>query len=173
MHRYASFLSAPGANSKAGGYKYISKPSPDLKNPPHKPPPLNRPIHVKCTTLNNIPASAMVAELGALFFKCHQGATMIIALEEMVHQQPTTPLVTNSTTSDGFVNDNTQQRKSRAIDMRFYWVRNRFRQGHYLVYWAIRKDNLVDCFTKHHLIKNQCSITSIYLVPKPDSSKHT
>ena len=51
----------------------------------------------------------------------------------MGHHQPPTPVVTDSATSDGFVNDNIRQRKSREIDMIFYWVRDRLRQGNYLV----------------------------------------
>ena len=53
----------------------------------------------------------------------------------MGHHQPPTPVVTDSATSDGFVNENIIQRKSRSTEIRFYWVRNTVRQGHYLVYW--------------------------------------
>ena len=85
--------------------------------------------------MNIVLASAMEAELGALFVKCHQGSVLKISLEEMGHHQPPTPVVTDSATNDGFVNDNNGQRKSRAIGMILYWVRRRVRQGHYLVYW--------------------------------------
>ena len=81
--------------------------------------------------MKNVLASAMEAELGALFVNCQQGT----ALEEMGHHLPPTPVVTDSATSDGFVNDNIRQRKSRAIDTIFYSVRERVRRGHYLVYW--------------------------------------
>ena len=60
----------------------------------------------------------------------------------MGHQQPPTRVVTYSATSDGFVNDNIQQQKSIAIDMRFYLLRDMVRQGHYLVFWEREKDNL-------------------------------
>ena len=76
----------------------------------------------------------METELGALFVNCQRGDALRIALEEMGHHQPPTPVFTDSATSDGFVTGNIRQRKSREINTRFYWVRGRVRQGHYLVY---------------------------------------
>ena len=77
--------------------------------------------------MKNVPASALEAELGALSVNCQRGAAPRIALEEMGHHQPLTPVVTDNATSDGFVNDNIIQRKSRAIDMILYWVHDRVR----------------------------------------------
>eukprot|EP00957_Ditylum_brightwellii_P036857 2791092-Ditylum_brightwellii.AAC.1 len=34
--------------------------------------------------------------------------------------------------------------------MLFYWVRDRMKQGHFLVYWAPGKVNFGDFHTKHH-----------------------
>ena len=45
----------------------------------------------------------MEAEIGALFVNCQQGAALRIALEEMGHHKPPTPVVTYIATSDGFV----------------------------------------------------------------------
>ena len=49
--------------------------------------------------------------------------------------------------------------------MMFYWLCNRIRQGHYLVYSERGSDNHP---TKHH-----CSIIGTYLFPTADSSKYT
>ena len=35
------------------------------------------------------------------------------------------------------------------MDMRFYWVQDRVRQGHFIVYWKPGAHNLADYFTKH------------------------
>ena len=56
---------------------------------------------------------------------------MRMALIEMGHDQPPTPAVTDSATGDVFVNDNICQQCSIEIDMLFYWVRDRFRQGNF------------------------------------------
>ena len=60
---------------------------------------------------------------------------MRVYLGEMDNQKPLTPVATDNKTSNEFVNKNIQQQKSREIDMRIYWVHNRVRQGHFLVYW--------------------------------------
>ena len=70
MHSNASFLSALGAKSRARMYHYLSEPSSNPNNPPHKPPTLNGPIQVEGTTMKNVLASAMEAKLGALFVNC-------------------------------------------------------------------------------------------------------
>ena len=67
IHSNASLLPKPGANSRAGGYHYLSTESSDPINPPLKQPPLNGTVHVKCTTMRNVSASKMEAETGALF----------------------------------------------------------------------------------------------------------
>ena len=101
-------------------------------------------------TTRNILASAMESELGALFFNFQRGTAMTMALIEMGHPQPPTPEVTYSAIGDGFFNDNILQRHSRAIDMRFYCVREIVRQGKFLVDWMAGEHNLADYFTKYH-----------------------
>ena len=70
LHIYsdASFLSEPGAKSRAGGYHYLSTESADPKKAPTKQPSLNGPVHVEFTTIRNVRASAMEAELGSFFY---------------------------------------------------------------------------------------------------------
>ena len=101
-----SFLLSPGAKIRAGGYHYLSEQSSDQKKKPHKPPPLNGPIHVEFTTTKNVLANALEEELGALSVNCQRGAAPRISLEEMGHHQPPAPVVIDYATSDGFVNDN-------------------------------------------------------------------
>eukprot|EP00957_Ditylum_brightwellii_P141830 10806066-Ditylum_brightwellii.AAC.1 len=43
-----------------------------------------------------------------------------------------------------------KQRRTRATDMRFYWVRDRCAQNHFIVYWAPGEYNLGYYHTKHH-----------------------
>ena len=98
----------------------------------------------------NVLVSVLEAELGALFVNCKRGAAMCMLIIEMGHSQPPTPAVTDSATGDGFVNDNIRQRHSRAIDIRVYCLRDRFRQGQFLVYLMAGDYNMADYFTKHH-----------------------
>jgi hypothetical protein len=68
----------------------------------------------------------------------------------MGHPQPATPIQTDNTCAAGIANGTINQRRSKAIDMRFYSVRDRVAQGQIIVHWRRGTDNLADYFTKLH-----------------------
>jgi hypothetical protein len=84
-------------------------------------------------------------------------------LIEMGHPQPPTPGQTVNSTAYGIVNSSIRQRRSRAMDMRFYWVRDHVRQNHFLFYWKPGQENLGDYFTKHHPPAHHQTMRSTYL----------
>ena len=172
MHRNASFIYTPGDKIIVGGYHYLCVPSTNQNDPPHKIPPFNGPKQVKCTTTKNVLESAMEAKLGALLVNYQWGTALRIFFKVMGHQQPPAPVFIDSATRNGFMNNNIQQQKYRAISMQFYWVWKRMRQGHNLVHFEIGKDNLADYFTKNDPTKHQCATRGTYLVPTSESSNH-
>ena len=56
----------------------------------------------------------------------------------------------DNTTPVGFINNTIKQKRSKEIDIRFYWIRDCTRQGEFKIYWAPRSTNLGDYHTKHH-----------------------
>jgi hypothetical protein len=50
----------------------------------------------------------------------------------------------------GINNDTVKQRRSKAMDISFYWIKDRVAQDQYVVHWRKGSDNLADYFTKHH-----------------------
>eukprot|EP00957_Ditylum_brightwellii_P034319 2603156-Ditylum_brightwellii.AAC.1 len=72
-----------------------------------------------------------------------------MALQEMGHPQSPTIVITDNFTVEGIVSNHVKQRRTRAMDMRFYWIRGRVKQGHYLVMWKPGEDKLADYSTKH------------------------
>jgi hypothetical protein len=56
----------------------------------------------------------------------------------------------DNTTTVGIINDTIRQRRSKAMDMRFYWIKDRQQQGQFRLYWASGSTNRGDYFTKHH-----------------------
>jgi hypothetical protein len=56
----------------------------------------------------------------------------------------------DNSTANGILNGTVKQQRSRAMDMRFYWMKDRTQQGQFNVLWAPGRDNLADYFTKHH-----------------------
>ncbi len=67
IHSDASYLSAPKARSRAGGYFFLG-------SLPHDGDPirLNGAIHITCTILKLVAALAAEAELGALFLNAQE-----------------------------------------------------------------------------------------------------
>ena len=97
-------------------------------------------------------SSAAETELGALYINAREAVPMRQLLTEMGHAQPSTPIQTDNSTACGVVNNNIQPRGTKAMDMRFHWLRNREAQSQFCFYWAPGKDNLGDYWTKHHLV---------------------
>jgi hypothetical protein len=60
-----------------------------------------------------------------------EGTVTRTTLTEMDHIQDATELKTDNTTVDGIINNTVQQKRSKAMDMRFYWVKDRVEQGQF------------------------------------------
>jgi hypothetical protein len=173
IHSDASYLSEPKARSRAGGYFYLSSHPTDPSQPPTPtsvPPPMNGAIHVLSSILDVVLASATEAELGACYFNAREGVAFRIILDEMGHPQPPTPLQVDNSCAAGIVNDTVKQRRSKAIDMRFYWLKDRTVQGQFHIHWRKGSDNLADYFTKHHSPMHHRRMRTRYLLHlhKPD-----
>ena len=147
----ASYLSVDGARSRFGGYFFLSKSighqAPEPSDPP---PPFNAPVHVNSAIITAVMSSAADAEYGALFFNAKDGCKLRTTLQDMGYPQPATPIQADNSCAVGLANDTVKQKRSKAIDMRFYWVKDRVKQKQFLIYWRKGVDNDADYFTKHH-----------------------
>lgn len=113
--------------------------------------------------MKEIVSSAAEAELAALFYNGKEACALRTTLEELGHPQPPTPIQTDNSTAAGIANDTVKQKRSKAIDMRFYWIRDRVRQGQFHIYWKKGILNKADYFTKHHPGSHHQAIRSTYL----------
>jgi hypothetical protein len=171
----ASYLTAPKARSRAAGYHFLSS----LPSDPSKPPPTTAPappsngaVDVFCQVLREVVSSAAEAELAALFHNGKNACPLRICLEELGHPQPATPIVTDNSTATGIANDTIKQKRSKAIDMRFYWIRDRVHQGQFHIYWKPGTLNKANYFTKHHPASHHQAIRSAFLHTATDPSKN-
>jgi hypothetical protein len=114
--------------------------------------------------MKSVLSSATEAELGALFYNAKDGAMLRTTLEDMGHPQHATPIQTDNACAAGIANNTVKQRRSKAIDMRFYWIRDRVNQGQFLVHWRRGTDNLANYFTKHHSPSHHRLMRSRYLL---------
>ena len=100
VHSDASYLSAPNAHNPAGGYFFLSSIPRDSS-----PIIINGPIHINCTILKLVAASAAEVELGTLFLNAQEAKVLQLILEELGHPQPPIPIHIDNTTTVGIVNN--------------------------------------------------------------------
>jgi len=126
-HSDASYLSKCEARSRLGGHFYCTS---DMEEPPNNGAVLN-----VAKILGTVMSSAAEAEIGALYVDAQEAVPMTNLLEEMGHKQPKTPIQTDNSTTCGVVNSKIQPRWTKAMDMRFHWLRCRDKQGQFWYYW--------------------------------------
>jgi hypothetical protein len=123
----------------------------------------NGEILIISTVLKHVMSSAAEAEIGAVFINAKEGAVLRTTLEELGHPHPPTPLETDNTTSTEYINGTIKQKRTKAIDMCFYWIKDRVKQGQFNVYWGPGYRNLADYFTKHHSPAHHKRMREIYI----------
>jgi hypothetical protein len=121
VHSNASYLSAPKARSHAGGYFFLG--SIPVDGDPIK---LNGAIHITCTILKLLAASAAEAKLGALFLNAQEAKVLRLTLAELGHPQPPTPIHIDNTTTVGIVNNTIKRQQSwKCVTSGFWMARHR------------------------------------------------
>ena len=133
FHSNASYLSAPRAQSRAGGHYFLSNSSLDQTQPPKMHPRLNGPIHTVSKIMSNIMGSAAEAEIGATYINGQDAVPICTLICELGHPQMAMPMQVDNSTAVGFTNDTIKQKRSKAIGMRLYWIRNSTSCDHLLV----------------------------------------
>jgi hypothetical protein len=123
----------------------------------------NGEILIISTVLKHVMSSAAEAEIGAVFINSKEGAFLRTTLEELGHPRPPTPLEIDNTTATGYINGTIKQERTKAMDMHFYWIKNRVKQGQFNVYWGPGYQNLADYFTKHHSPAHHKRMREIYI----------
>jgi hypothetical protein len=157
MHSDASYLSENEAKSRAGGLFYMGSSTNTEKKL------TNGAIFIISKVLKHIMSSAAEAEIGAVFINSKEGAVLRTKLEELEHPQPPTPTETYNTTATGYSNGTIKQKCTKAMDMHFYWIKDRVKQGQFDVYWGPGYQNLADYFTKHHSPAHHKRMREIYI----------
>ena len=158
IHSDASYLLESRARSRAAGHYFLGS-IPD-KNKPIK---LNGAIHSLCQILKFVAASAAEAELGALYLNVKQGRIIRLALEEMGHPQPPTPINCDSLTTTGIVNGTVKRQRSRSMEKNYFYVIDQVDNKQFIVEWYPGHENLGDYISKHHEEKHHKEVRNIYL----------
>lgn len=156
-HSDASYLSETRARSRAGGHFFMSEnetfPAP------------NGAVLTVAQIIKAVMSSAAEAEIAALYINAREAIPMRHLLEEMGHKQPPTPLQTDNSTALGVVTSTIQPKRTKAMDMRFHWLRCRENQEQFRTYWREGPTNRADYPTKHHPSVHHTEVRPLYLNP--------
>ena len=163
-HSDAAYLVASNARSRAGGYTYFG-------NEQGKEQIFNPPIAVIAKVIKAVMSSASEAEIGALYMNAQELIPLRVTCEELGHPQPATPMRTDNTTACGLLNKKYKQNRSKANDMRFWWLVDRADQNQFQIYWDKSETNLADYFTKHHPGSHHRQVRPIY-TQQQDTPRH-
>ena len=106
----------------------------------------------------------METEVSATIYNAKEALPFRVTLVEMGHPQPPTPMEVDNETATGFLKSIMKQKRSKAIDMRFYWVRDRVKQNQFLIYWRPGANNVGGYVSKHHSPAHHQTMRPIFFV---------
>ncbi len=168
LHVDASYLSRSHARSVVGGYFFLGNEKQPLN--------INGATHVFSSIIPCIVSSTGEAEYAAIFAGAQQAASLRTILSDLGYPQPPTIIMCDNTCAIGIASyrfyktktlqgnwyywysNNPKSQHSyysvcakitASIDMRFHWVRDRVRQGQFIISYIKSADNIADYFTKN------------------------
>jgi len=150
-----SHLSQERAGSIAGGYHFLSNHDSSHLD-------INAPILALCTSIPTVCGAASETEYAALYLNAQHAYFERTILSALGYPQPPSPLYADNSAAVGIANDTVKLKRSKAIDMRYHWIRDRVRQGIFKVFWSTGLDNIADYFTKLQPAQRQKVFTAIF-----------
>jgi hypothetical protein len=133
----ASYLSRTKARSVLGGFHYLG--STEY---------INGPFFCTSKIISCIVTSAAEAELGAAFQNAQKGAQFRNTLIELGYPQQASTILVDNTVAEGLAKDTVNARRSKSMDVRFFWLRDRVKKGEFLIKHLQGRYNISDFFTK-------------------------
>ena len=143
----ASYLGETKARSRAGGISFLGNKYEANTIPAT---PINGLLSPRSSILDVVVSSAAEAELGALFENARDATVLRSILDSFGYPQPATPIQTDNKCAHGIANDTVKAKRSKAFDMRYYWLKDRVKQKQFYIYWREGGHNLADYLTKDH-----------------------
>ena len=144
-HSDASHLSEERSRSRAGGFFYLG-----WDNKPDSHGLTNGSLGGLSTIIATVTASAAESEYAALFSVGQKVVMFQKMLHDIGYPQERTRIQCDNQCAVGIANDTVKQKRSKAIDMRYNWTKDRVQQGQFDIFWAPGTENLADFFTKVH-----------------------
>ena len=108
----------------------------------------NGPIECISTLLPTIVASAAEAEYGTLFIAGKSLLPLRNTLHDLGYNQPPTILITDNEAAKNIANNTCKIRRSKSIDMRYHWIRDRIELKDFKIVWEPGDSSIADYMSK-------------------------
>jgi hypothetical protein len=135
----ASYLGETEARSRCGGFFYLGGKDTET---------LNGPIICRSSIIDVVTSSAAESEFAAAFMNAREAAYIRNILGAMGYQQEETPIITDNAFVFSVVNGTCKAKRSKSMDMRFYWLKDRVKRKQFKVLWCKGHRNISDHLTK-------------------------
>ena len=136
----ASFNSRPKSRSVAGGFHYLGRfDDPDF---------FNASIVNVCSIIPVVCGAVSEAELAALYANGQVAVDERRILYNLGYPQPPTEMLCDNDLATSLANSSIRPKKSKPMDHRFEWIRDRVTQLQFVVDRTAGPDNKSDFFTK-------------------------
>jgi hypothetical protein len=133
----ASYLCRTKARSVLGGLHYLGTTTL-----------INGPFFCTSKTISCVVSSAAEAELGAAFQNAQKGAQFRNTLTELGYPQHPTTILVDNTVAEGLATDTINAKRSKSMDVRFFWLRDRIQKAQFFIRHLPGRWNISDFFTK-------------------------
>jgi hypothetical protein len=162
-----SYLSESGARSRGGGVAFLGSRNDSSF--------INAPIEVMSVILPTVVSSACEGEYAAAFLVAQMAKPLRVQLRDLDYKQDmftngSTLLTTDNQCADGIANNSIKLKRSRAIDMRYHWLRDQVKQNEFTVRWRRNTHSLADFFTKRLPKKQFQEMRRKFILPGPRTS---
>lgn len=107
------------------------------------------------------------AEYAALFIVGKELTSARHTLSDLNHPQASTRIVCDNACAVGIANNTVKIRRSKAIDMRYHWIRDQVSQGKFNIHWEAGDKNLADFFTKAHPVWKHKALRRLFVHSPP------
>jgi hypothetical protein len=135
-----SYNSEPEARSRAALFAYLGR-----ANDPCF---VNGPIECLTTLIPTVVSSAAETEYASLFIGGKALLPLRYNLLDMACIQPPTTLITDNAAAKGIATNTCKQRRSKSMDMRYHWIRDRVALKDFEITWRPGSDSIADFLTK-------------------------
>ena len=153
-----SYLSEDKSRSRGGGIAYLGKTKFSTF--------INGAIDVMSVILPTVVASACEGEYASSFLIAQKAMPFLTTLNALGYPQSKTLLTTDNKCAEGIANKSIKLKRSRAIDMRYHWIRDKVDQGMFDVKWRRNTQSLADFFTKTLPNKEFLNMRKIFVTHK-------